>query len=106
MRTRRLFSARLTPPQTGHGDGRVQPACSVSTEQCCAPGADGGDRSCHSKCISSRYAEAELNRGESVCVDRCVAKFFEVNKRVGERMQAAGANAAATGGGAASFGGM
>lgn len=53
--------------------------------------------SCHSKCISPRYAEGDLNKGESVCIDRCVAKFFEVNKKVGEKMQSAGANAQATG---------
>ncbi|KAG1715788.1 hypothetical protein ID866_1364 [Astraeus odoratus] len=53
--------------------------------------------SCHSKCISTRYAEGDLNKGESVCIDRCVAKFFEVNKKVGEKMQTAGANAQATG---------
>lgn len=28
--------------------------------------------SCHTKCISPRYAEADLNKGESVCVDRYV----------------------------------
>ncbi|KAF9229646.1 hypothetical protein BS17DRAFT_670354, partial [Gyrodon lividus] len=49
--------------------------------------------SCHSKCISARYAEGDLNKGESVCIDRCVAKFFEVNRKVGEKMQSAGANA-------------
>lgn len=53
--------------------------------------------SCHSKCISPRYAEGDLNKGESVCIDRCVAKFFEVNKKVGEKMQSAGASAQATG---------
>ncbi|RPD63171.1 hypothetical protein L226DRAFT_607024 [Lentinus tigrinus ALCF2SS1-7] len=53
--------------------------------------------SCHAKCISTRYAEGDLNKGESVCIDRCVAKFFEVNKKVGEKMQAVGA--AAGGGG-------
>ncbi|KAF8139960.1 Tim10/DDP family zinc finger-domain-containing protein [Boletus reticuloceps] len=58
--------------------------------------------SCHNKCISPRYAEGDLNKGESVCIDRCVAKFFEVNKKVGEKMQSAGANAQATG--ATSFG--
>lgn len=26
--------------------------------------------SCHAKCISTRYAEPELNKGEGVCVDR------------------------------------
>ncbi|EJT98583.1 hypothetical protein DACRYDRAFT_36407, partial [Dacryopinax primogenitus] len=50
--------------------------------------------SCHSKCINPRYAEADLNKGESVCIDRCVAKFFEVNKKVGERMQTMGGAAA------------
>ncbi|KAI0374396.1 hypothetical protein BV20DRAFT_919873, partial [Pilatotrama ljubarskyi] len=49
--------------------------------------------SCHAKCISPRYAEGDLNKGESVCIDRCVAKFFEVNKKVGEKMQAVGAAA-------------
>ncbi|EIW86523.1 hypothetical protein CONPUDRAFT_43436, partial [Coniophora puteana RWD-64-598 SS2] len=53
--------------------------------------------SCHNKCISTRYAEGDLNKGESVCIDRCVAKYFEVNKKVGEKMQAAGANASAGG---------
>lgn len=50
--------------------------------------------SCHTKCISTRYAEPDLNKGESVCVDRCVAKFFEVNKKVGEKMQSMGGGAA------------
>lgn len=50
--------------------------------------------SCHAKCINTRYAEGDLNKGESVCIDRCVGKFFEVNKKVGEKLQAMGANAA------------
>lgn len=29
-------------------------------------------RSCHTKCISEVYKEGELNKGEGVCVDRCV----------------------------------
>ena len=29
-------------------------------------------QSCHAKCISPRYAESDLTKGESVCVDRCV----------------------------------
>ncbi|EIN13584.1 hypothetical protein PUNSTDRAFT_57454 [Punctularia strigosozonata HHB-11173 SS5] len=53
--------------------------------------------SCHAKCISPRYAEGDLNKGESVCIDRCVAKYFEVNKKVGEKLQTAGANAQASG---------
>ncbi|KAH9921963.1 Tim10/DDP family zinc finger-domain-containing protein [Epithele typhae] len=53
--------------------------------------------SCHTKCVSTRYTEGDLNKGESVCIDRCVAKFFAVNKKVGEKMQTLGA---AAGGGA------
>ncbi|WVR06460.1 mitochondrial import inner membrane translocase subunit TIM10 [Kwoniella sp. DSM 27419] len=58
--------------------------------------------SCHTKCISSnpqshRYIEGDLLKGESVCIDRCTAKFFEVNKKVGERMSAMGNAAQATG---------
>ena len=60
-------------------------------------------RSCHAKCISTRYAEGDLNKGESVCIDRCVAKFFEVNKKVGEKMRAVGA---AAGGGPSAFGSL
>ncbi|PAV21807.1 mitochondrial import inner membrane translocase subunit [Pyrrhoderma noxium] len=57
---------------------------------------------CYTKCIGTRFADGELNKGESVCVDRCVAKFFEVNKKVGEKMQQMGANTQAGG----SFGGL
>nr|VWO96626.1 Mitochondrial import inner membrane translocase subunit TIM10 [Ganoderma boninense] len=56
--------------------------------------------SCHAKCISTRYAEGDLNKGESVCIDRCVAKFFEVNKKVGEKLQTVGAAAGGAGPGA------
>ncbi|KIP11484.1 hypothetical protein PHLGIDRAFT_18014 [Phlebiopsis gigantea 11061_1 CR5-6] len=60
--------------------------------------------SCHNKCVSPRYAEGDLNKGESVCIDRCVAKFFEVNKKVGEKLQSMGAGAAATGATQSAFG--
>lgn len=63
-------------------------------------------RSCHAKCISTRYAEGDLNKGESVCIDRCVSKFFEVNKKVGEKLQAMGANAGASGGTSSAFGSL
>ncbi|KAK1925797.1 Tim10/DDP family zinc finger-domain-containing protein [Papiliotrema laurentii] len=58
--------------------------------------------SCHAKCIqpnpsNHRYAEPDLLKGEAVCIDRCSAKFFEVNKVVGERMQAMGGAAQAQG---------
>ncbi|ORY25652.1 Tim10/DDP family zinc finger-domain-containing protein [Naematelia encephala] len=58
--------------------------------------------SCYSKCIqpnpmSHRYVEGDLLKGEGVCIDRCSAKFFEVNKLVGERMQTMGGAAQAGG---------
>lgn len=37
--------------------------------------------SCHAKCISDKYHEPDLNKGEGVCIDRCTAKFFEVSAR-------------------------
>ncbi|OAX81919.1 mitochondrial import inner membrane translocase subunit tim10 [Emergomyces africanus] len=42
---------------------------------------------CMKKCIPPDYREGDLNKGESVCLDRCVAKFFEVNMKVSEKMQ-------------------
>ncbi|KAL8278628.1 hypothetical protein RQP46_008920 [Phenoliferia psychrophenolica] len=51
--------------------------------------------SCHAKCISTRYAEPEINKGEGVCIDRCVAKYFSANEKVQERLQ----NAQKQGGG-------
>jgi import inner membrane translocase subunit TIM10 len=55
-------------------------------------------RSCHSKCINQRYLDGELSKGESVCVDRCVAKFFDANKKMGEKLQTMGAAAGSAGG--------
>ncbi len=59
----------------------------------------GITRSCHLKCInSSNYVEADLNKvhkltviynikkGESVCIDRCVAKYFETFQMVGTKL--------------------
>ncbi|KAG0322897.1 protein transporter tim10 [Dissophora globulifera] len=43
--------------------------------------------SCHEKCIPKTYIEGDLNKGEAVCIDRCVAKFLEVNKSVGAKLQ-------------------
>lgn len=54
--------------------------------------------SCHAKCISTRYADGDLNKGESVCIDRCVAKFNEVQKKVGEKLQSRGQSNAGTSG--------
>ena len=54
--------------------------------------------SCHSKCINQRYLDGDLSKGESVCIDRCVAKFFDANKKMGEKLQTMGAAAGGAGG--------
>ena len=43
--------------------------------------------SCVRKCVPNDYRENDLNKGESVCLDRCVSKFFDVNMKVSEKMQ-------------------
>lgn len=42
--------------------------------------------SCHRKCIPPKYAEPELGKGESVCLDRCVAKYLEIHDRIGKKL--------------------
>ena len=42
--------------------------------------------SCQKKCIPPRYSDSELNKGEAVCLDRCVAKFLEVHDQVGKKL--------------------
>ncbi len=42
--------------------------------------------SCHKKCVAPKYREAELQKGESVCIDRCVAKYLEVHERIGKKL--------------------
>lgn len=59
--------------------------------------------SCAKKCIPTEYRDADLNKGESVCLDRCVSKFFDVNLKVSEKMQA---DAALRQGGASGPGGF
>lgn len=39
---------------------------------------------CYTKCIEKSYNEGIVNKGEGLCLDRCVAKYFEVNVKVGE----------------------
>lgn len=60
-------------------------------------------QSCSRKCLPKEYRESELNKGESVCIDRCVAKYMEVNIKIGEKMQGA-ATAKESGGGFGGFG--
>jgi import inner membrane translocase subunit TIM10 len=45
-------------------------------------------RSCQAKCIAPDYREPELNKGESVCLDRCVAKFLDASLKISDIMQA------------------
>ncbi|KAF7339658.1 zf-Tim10-DDP domain-containing protein [Mycena sanguinolenta] len=45
--------------------------------------------SCQNKCIA-RYAEGDLSKGETVCIDRCVAKYHEVYGKVGEKLKVRG----------------
>lgn len=58
--------------------------------------------SCTKKCIPTTYREAELDKAESVCLDRCVSKFFDVHTKVSEKMQ--GEAAARQGGAGGMFG--
>ena len=44
--------------------------------------------SCHKKCIPPKYIETDLTKGESVCIDRCVAKYFEIHDKVGKKLTA------------------
>ena len=60
-------------------------------------------QSCFKKCVPHDYRESDLNKGESVCLDRCVAKFFEVNVKISEKMQG---EAAMRQGGAGAAGGL
>ncbi|KAI6178231.1 Zf-Tim10-DDP domain-containing protein [Aphelenchoides besseyi] len=39
---------------------------------------------CQQKCIASHYGDGELNKGESVCLDRCVAKYLDVHEKLGK----------------------
>jgi mitochondrial import inner membrane translocase subunit TIM10 len=62
---------------------------------------------CLKKCIPKDYREGELNKGEGVCIDRCAAKFFDVQMKISEILQAeAQAKGAGGGAGGLGFGGM
>ncbi|NXA41086.1 TIM10 translocase, partial [Eudromia elegans] len=41
---------------------------------------------CHRKCVPPHYKEGELSKGESVCLDRCVAKYLDVHERLGRKL--------------------
>ncbi|KAI1328890.1 Tim10/DDP family zinc finger-domain-containing protein [Xylariaceae sp. FL0255] len=55
---------------------------------------------CAKKCVPATYHEGDLNKGESVCLDRCAAKFFDVHMKVSDQLQQQGQQA----GGAATAG--
>lgn len=41
---------------------------------------------CHKKCCPPKYRDPDLTKGESVCIDRCVAKFLEIHERIGKKL--------------------
>ena len=41
---------------------------------------------CQQKCIPPTYRDGELSKGESVCLDRCVAKYLEVHESLGKKL--------------------
>ncbi|GAA5814010.1 hypothetical protein MFLAVUS_007500 [Mucor flavus] len=43
--------------------------------------------SCQEKCIKLGEGQGDLSQQDSLCIDNCVAKFFETNSKVGEKMQ-------------------
>lgn len=57
------------------------------------------------KCIPKEYREGEINKGEGVCLDRCAAKFFDVQMKISEELQQQ-ANSRGAGGGGLGFGGL
>ncbi|RDL33140.1 putative mitochondrial import inner membrane translocase subunit TIM10 [Venustampulla echinocandica] len=56
-------------------------------------------QACMKKCVPKEYREGELNKGEGVCIDRCSSKFFDVQLKISELLQAEAAAKGATGGG-------
>ncbi|CAG8981033.1 hypothetical protein HYALB_00008186 [Hymenoscyphus albidus] len=57
-------------------------------------------QACMKKCVPRDYREGDLHKGEAVCIDRCASKFFDVQMKISELLQAeAQAKGGATGGG-------
>ena len=42
--------------------------------------------SCYKRCINISYKEDHLNKGETVCIDRCVAKYLETHQTLGNAL--------------------
>lgn len=51
---------------------------------------------CHKKCISSKYREPDLSKGEAVCLDRCIAKWTQIHELIGHKLVAKQVDATAT----------
>jgi import inner membrane translocase subunit TIM10 len=60
---------------------------------------------CTQKCLPTDYREAELNKGESVCLDRCAAKFFEAHTVVSSQLEKESQSRGGAPGGGFGFGG-
>lgn len=41
---------------------------------------------CHKKCISTSYHDGALEKGEAVCLDRCIAKYLEIHEQIGKKL--------------------
>lgn len=41
---------------------------------------------CQKKCIPPKYKDAELTKGEGVCLDRCVAKYIDIHDKIGKKL--------------------
>ena len=43
---------------------------------------------CQKKCVPPKFKDAELSKGEAVCIDRCVAKYMDIHDRIGKKLTA------------------
>ncbi|PJF17907.1 hypothetical protein PSACC_02197 [Paramicrosporidium saccamoebae] len=50
-------------------------------------------KQCGAKCIPPVYRDGELNKGESVCSQRCLNKFFDVLEVVSSQLAEVGMQA-------------
>ncbi|XP_048852252.1 mitochondrial import inner membrane translocase subunit Tim10-like isoform X9 [Brienomyrus brachyistius] len=41
---------------------------------------------CHKKCVPPHHKEADLSKGEAVCLDRYVAKYLVLHERLGRKL--------------------
>jgi import inner membrane translocase subunit TIM10 len=90
MYSRYVFPSPTTPMRAGRCTPSSTATATTHRQQTDGHATDAPRsllKSCSAKCIDASYREADLNKGESVCLDRCVSKFFEVNVKVSEKMQ-------------------